>query len=235
MIEIRELSKRYGPTSAVDHLTFDVHPGRVTGFLGPNGAGKTTTIRMILGLSRPDSGGATILGRPYRSLRRPLLTVGATLEVRAAHGGRRVFDHLLCLAQTHGIPRARVHEVLELVGLGKASRTRVSALSLGMAQRLSIATALVGDPEVLLLDEPVNGLDPDGVRWIRELMRSLAAEGRTVLISSHLLNEMAVTADHLVVIARGRLIDDCPVSEFVQRHGRAGADSLEDAFLEATS
>jgi ABC-2 type transport system ATP-binding protein len=206
MIEARDLTKRYGQKVAVDHLSFTVEPGRVTGFLGPNGAGKSTTMRLILGLDRPNGGTATIGGQPYRELASPLRTVGALLESRSVHTGRSAFNHLLFLAQTQGLPRQRVQEVIDLVGLGAVAGKRAGGFSLGMTQRLGIAAALLGDPQVLVLDEPVNGLDPEGVLWIRNLMKSLAAQGRTVFVSSHLMNEMAVTADHLIVIGRGRLI-----------------------------
>ncbi len=217
MIEVRDLTKQYGSTRAVDHLSFAVQEGKVTGFLGPNGAGKSTTMRLILGLDRPDGGTATIGGRPYRELSQPLRVVGALLEARAVHSGRSAYNHLLCLAQSQGLPRRRVDEVIELIGLTQVARKRAGGFSLGMGQRLGIAAALLGDPKVLVLDEPVNGLDPEGIRWIRNLMKRLAAEGRTVLVSSHLMNEMAVTADHLVVIGRGRLIADCPTEEFIER------------------
>ncbi|SIO85139.1 ABC transporter ATP-binding protein [Nocardiopsis sp. JB363] len=213
MITLRGLTKRYGKTLAVDDLDLRIHPGRVTGFLGPNGAGKTTTLRMVLGLDRPTAGQALINGRPYRELRSPLHTVGAVLDAKAVHPGRSARSHLLALARTHHIPARRVEEVLETVGLTEVARRRAGGFSLGMSQRLGIASALLGDPEVLILDEPVNGLDPDGVRWIRDLMRSLAEEGRTVFVSSHLMSEMQLTADHLVVIGRGRLITDAPLSE----------------------
>jgi ABC-2 type transport system ATP-binding protein len=215
MIETVDLSKRYGSRYAVDGLSFTVRPGRVTGFLGPNGAGKSTTMRMILGLDRPTRGTATIGGRPYPGLRRPLHQVGAVLEVRAVHGGRSAHNHLLCLAQANGIGRRRVGEVLELVGLGEAGRRRAGKFSLGMSQRLGLAAALLGDPPVLLCDEPVNGLDPEGILWIRTLLRSLAAEGRTVFVSSHLMSEMALTADHLIVIGQGRLIADAGTAEVI--------------------
>ncbi|WP_130347265.1 ABC transporter ATP-binding protein [Herbihabitans rhizosphaerae] len=215
MIEIRELTKRYGPAVAVDGLTFDVAPGRVTGFLGPNGAGKSTTMRMLLGLDHPSGGRALLGGRPYRELREPLRIVGALLEARSTHGGRTAYHHLLWLAATNRIPRRRVDEVLGLVGLESAAGKRAGTFSLGMSQRLGIAAALLGDPEIVLLDEPVNGLDPEGVRWIRTLMKDLAAEGRTVLVSSHLMSEMAITADHLIVIGQGRLLADTTVDEFV--------------------
>jgi ABC-2 type transport system ATP-binding protein len=217
-IEARSLSKHYGGKLAVNNLSFTVAPGRVTGFLGPNGAGKSTTMRLLLGLDKPDSGHATIGGRPYHDLALPLRTVGALLETQAVHTGRSARNHLLCLAQTQGLPNRRVDEVIGLAGLGTVARKRAGAFSLGMRQRLGIAAALLGDPGVLLLDEPVNGLDPEGVRWIRNLMKQQAAEGRTVLVSSHLMNEMAVTADHLIVIGRGRLLADCSAREFIDRH-----------------
>jgi ABC-2 type transport system ATP-binding protein len=217
MIEARNLSKRYGTRSAVDGLSFTVSPGRVTGFLGQNGAGKTTTIRLLLGLARPDSGRASICGRPYRERPYPLRTVGALLEARAVHGGRSARNHLLCLARTQGISPGRVDEVVDLAGLTGVAGRKAGSYSLGMSQRLGIAAALLGDPQVLILDEPVNGLDPDGVVWIRNLMKKLAAEGRTVFVSSHLMNEMAVTADHLIVIGAGRLLADCPMTEFIDR------------------
>jgi ABC-2 type transport system ATP-binding protein len=213
MIEVRELVKRYGRITAVADLDFDVRPGQVTGFLGPNGAGKSTTMRMILGLDAPTSGTARVNGRDYRTMRCPLYEVGAVLDARAVHGGRSVYDHILCLAQSNGIGRRRVREVLELVGLSDVAGRRARGLSLGMSQRLGLAAALLGDPGVLLCDEPVNGLDPEGIRWIRTLLRGLAAEGRTVFVSSHLMSEMALTADHVVVIGRGRLLADCPSAE----------------------
>ena len=215
MIEATGLSKRYGGTVAVDDLSFRVPPGQVTGFLGPNGAGKSTTMRLILGLDAPDAGMVTVNGRPYASYRRPLLEAGALLEAKAFHGGRSAYNHLLCLALSNGISRARVEEVLELVGLAGVARRRAGGFSLGMAQRLGIAAALLGDPPVLMLDEPVNGLDPEGVAWVRTLLRSLAAEGRTVLLSSHLMSEMAVTADRLIIIGRGRLIAQTTVEDFL--------------------
>jgi len=215
MIEATGLSKRYGGTVAVDDLSFRVPPGQVTGFLGPNGAGKSTTMRLILGLDAPDAGMVTVNGRPYASYRRPLLEAGALLEAKAFHGGRSAYNHLLCLALSNGISRARVEEVLELVGLAGVARRRAGGFSLGMAQRLGIAAALLGDPPVLMLDEPVNGLDPEGVAWVRILLRSLAAEGRTVLLSSHLMSEMAVTADRLIIIGRGRLIAQTTVEDFL--------------------
>jgi ABC-2 type transport system ATP-binding protein len=220
MIEAHNLSKRYGGKLAVDHLSFTVSPGTVTGFLGPNGAGKSTTMRLLVGLDRPDTGHASIGGRPYRDLADPLRTVGALLEAKAAHSGRTARDHLLCLAQTQGLPPERVDRVISMAGLNAVARKRVGGFSLGMGQRLGIAAALLGDPGVLILDEPVNGLDPEGVLWIRNLMKRLAADGRTVLVSSHLMNEMAVTADHLIVIGQGRLLADCPTAEFIDRNSK---------------
>jgi len=217
VIEVRDLSKSYGHTRAVDHLSFVVQPGKVTGFLGPNGAGKSTTMRLILGLDRPTSGSATIGGRSYRQLAQPLRVVGALLEAHAVHSGRSAYNHLLVLAQTQNLPRRRVDEVIELIGLREVARKRAGGFSLGMSQRLGLAAALLGDPQVLVLDEPVNGLDPEGIHWIRGLMKHLASEGRTVFVSSHLMNEMAVTADHLIVIGRGQLISDCPTEEFIAR------------------
>ncbi|MEV4160309.1 ABC transporter ATP-binding protein [Nonomuraea dietziae] len=211
------LHKRYAGTPAVADLSFAVGPGRVTGFLGPNGAGKSTTMRMILGLDRPSGGTALVDGRPYHELRHPLRKVGALLDAKAVHGGRSARNHLLAIAQSNGIPASRVNEVLETVGLREVARRRVGGFSLGMSQRLGIAAALLGDPEILIFDEPVNGLDPDGILWIRRLMRKLAAEGRTVFVSSHLMSEMAQTADHLIVIGRGRLIADTSVEEFIGR------------------
>jgi ABC-2 type transport system ATP-binding protein len=217
MIEAHDLTKRYGPKLAVDQLSFTVQPGKVTGFLGPNGAGKSTTMRLILGLDRPNGGTATVNGKLYRDLPNPLRTVGALLEARSMHTGRTAFNHLLCLAQSQGLPRTRVQEVINLVGLGEVASRRTGGFSMGMSQRLGIAAAMLGDPQVFVLDEPVNGLDPEGVLWIRNLMKGLAAEGRTVFVSSHLMNEMSVTADHLIVIGRGRLIADCSTKEFVAR------------------
>jgi ABC-2 type transport system ATP-binding protein len=217
MIEVQELTKHYGRTVAVDGLSFTVKPGHVTGFLGPNGAGKSTTMRMIVGLDRPTSGAATISGRRYAAHTAPLCEAGALLEAKAVHKGRTARDHLLALAQTHGIPAARVDAVLEMVGLASVARRRAGGFSLGMGQRLGIAAALIGDPAVVILDEPVNGLDPDGVLWVRSLLQSLAAEGRTVLVSSHLMSEMAVTADHLLVIGRGQLLADTTVDELIDR------------------
>ncbi|GJF28037.1 ABC transporter ATP-binding protein [Kitasatospora sp. NE20-6] len=221
MIEIRSLSKSYGDTAAVSDLSFRVDPGRVTGFLGPNGAGKSTTLRMLLGLDRPTAGTALVHGRPYAELDSPLRQVGALLDAQAVHGGRTARGHLRWLAASNGIPERRVDEVLAQVGLADAARRRVKGFSLGMRQRLGVAAALLGDPPVLLLDEPVNGLDPEGIRWIRTLLRGLAAEGRSVLVSSHLMTEMALTADHLVVIGRGRLLADLSTAEFLERHGRS--------------
>ncbi|MFB9527193.1 ABC transporter ATP-binding protein [Nonomuraea roseola] len=211
------LHKRYAGTTAVADLSFAVEPGRVTGFLGPNGSGKSTTMRMILGLDRPSGGTALVDGRPYHELRHPLRKVGALLDAKAVHGGRSARNHLLAVAQSNGLPASRVNEVLETVGLREVARRRVGGFSLGMSQRLGIAAALLGDPEILIFDEPVNGLDPDGILWIRRLMRRLAAEGRTVFVSSHLMSEMAQTADHLIVIGRGRLIADTSVEEFIGR------------------
>jgi ABC-2 type transport system ATP-binding protein len=214
-IEVRGLHKRYGPTTAVDDLSFTVRAGQVTGFVGPNGAGKSTTLRIILGLDAPDRGTALVGGRRYQTLRTPLLHVGALLDAAAVHPGRRARDHLLWMAQSNGLASGRVDEVLELVGLASAARRRAGGLSLGMLQRLGIAGAVLGDAPMLLFDEPVNGLDPDGIRWIRGFMRSLAAEGRAVLVSSHLMSELEDTADHLVVIGRGRLIADTSVSDLL--------------------
>ncbi len=216
-IAARGLSKHYGRARAVDNLSFTVRPGKVTGFLGPNGAGKSTTMRMILGLDRPSAGSVTVAGLPFGAIRRPLHQLGAVLEVRAMHGGRSGYNHLRCLAQSNGIPARRVGEVLELVGLSEVAGRRTRGFSLGMAQRLGLAAALLGDPPILLCDEPVNGLDPEGILWIRTLLRRLAAEGRTVFVSSHLMSEMALTADHLIVIGQGRLIADAPTSEIIAR------------------
>ena len=218
MIEARDLYKHYGDKVAVDHLSFTVEPGAVTGFLGPNGAGKSTTMRLLLGLDRPQAGAATIDGRPYRDHVEPLKVVGALLEAKAVHTGRSAYNHLLVLAQTQGVPRSRVDEVIELVGLESVARKRAGGFSLGMGQRLGLAAALLGDPKVLVLDEPVNGLDPEGVIWIRNLLKYLASQGRTVFVSSHLMNEMAVTADHLIVIGRGKLLADCTTTEFIDTH-----------------
>ncbi|MDP5184448.1 ABC transporter ATP-binding protein [Blastococcus sp. BMG 814] len=221
MIEVRGLTKTYGAVRAVDDLTFDVRPGAVTGFLGPNGAGKSTTMRMVLGLDRPTSGSALVGGRPFPRLGEPLRAAGALLDAQAVHPGRSGRDHLRVAARTQGLPLRRVDEVIEQVGLGPAARRRVKGYSLGMRQRLGIAGALLGDPAVLLFDEPMNGLDLDGVRWVRRLVRDLAGEGRTVLLSSHLMSEMEQTADHLVIIGRGRLIADAPIAE-VMRGEHAG-------------
>jgi len=229
MIEVHDLTKRYGSTLAVDTLSFDVRPGMVTGFLGPNGSGKSTTMRLILGLDAPDAGEARIGGRRYRDLRWPLREAGALLEANAFHPGRSAHAHLHALAASNGIDRRRVDEVLDLVGLAGAARKRAGTFSLGMAQRLGIASALLGDPPVLLLDEPVNGLDPAGIHWIRDLLKSLAGQGRAVFVSSHLISEIALLAEHLVVIGQGQLLADTSVAEL-----SAGAASLEDAFLRLT-
>ena len=229
MIEARGLVKRYGSTIAVDNLSFDVMPGTVTGFLGPNGAGKSTTMRMMLGLDRPDAGSVRIAGKSYHDLRSPLREVGALLEAKAFHPGRTARAHLAALAVSNSIPKRRVSDVLEITGLEKAADRRAGKFSLGMSQRLGIAAALLGDPAVLLLDEPVNGLDPEGIRWIRNLLKNLAAQGRTVLISSHLISEVAQTADRLVVIGRGRLLAQTTVAELSAR-----SNSLEEAFFALT-
>jgi ABC-2 type transport system ATP-binding protein len=218
MIEAQSLTKRYGEKVAVDHLSFSVEPGKITGFLGPNGAGKTTTMRLILGLDHPSVGTVTVNGKAFRQLAHPMREVGALLDAKAVHGGRSAYSHLLCLAQTNNLPRRRVSEVLELVGLSEVAKKRSKGFSLGMGQRLGIAAALLGDPAILMFDEPVNGLDPEGIRWIRNLMKALAAEGRTVFVSSHLMSEMENTADHLLVIGRGKLIADCTVAEFIARN-----------------
>jgi ABC-2 type transport system ATP-binding protein len=216
VIEAQGLTKRYGDTIAVDGLSFTVQPGLVTGFLGPNGAGKSTTMRMILGLDRPTSGSVTVNGSPYATHRHPLREVGALLEAKAIHGGRSAYNHLWSIAQSNDIPRARVGEVLELVGLSSVAKKRSKGFSLGMGQRLGIATALLADPSILILDEPVNGLDPEGILWIRNLLKHTARQGKTVLVSSHLMSEMALTADHLLVIGRGRMIADAGVDEVIQ-------------------
>ncbi|WP_239146806.1 ATP-binding cassette domain-containing protein [Streptomyces sp. SID10815] len=221
MIEIAGLSKRYGEKLAVDGLTFTVRPGTVTGFLGPNGAGKSTTMRMILGLDHPTGGDVRIDGRRYHELADPLTYIGALLDAKAVHGGRSARNHLLCLAQSNGIPARRVGEVLETVGLTAVARKKAKGFSLGMSQRLGIAGALLGDPRILMFDEPVNGLDPEGIHWIRGLMKSLAAQGRTVFVSSHLMSEMALTADHLVVIGQGRLLADTTMADFIERNSRS--------------
>jgi ABC-2 type transport system ATP-binding protein len=228
MIEARGLVKRYGSTIAVDDLSFDVLPGTVTGFLGPNGAGKSTTMRMMLGLDRPDAGTVKINGQNYHDLRWPLREVGALLEAKAFHPGRTARAHLTALAAGNDIPRRRVNDVLEITGMDKAAGRRAGKFSLGMSQRLGIAAALLGDPQVLLLDEPVNGLDPEGIRWIRNLLKNLAAHGRTVLISSHLISEVAQTADQLIVIGQGRLLAQTTVAELSAR------GSLEEAFFSLT-
>jgi ABC-2 type transport system ATP-binding protein len=222
VIEVQGLSKRYGAKLAVDDLTFTAPPGVVTGFLGPNGAGKSTTMRLVLGLDRPTAGTATINGHRYADLTAPLHEVGAMLEARAIHTGRSGYNHLLALAQTHGISRRRVDEALDIVGLTKVAKKRVGSFSLGMGQRLGIAAALLGDPRVVVLDEPANGLDPEGIRWIRNLLKGLAADGKTVFLSSHLMSEIQQTAEHLVVIGKGRLIADTTVADFV---ARASADA----------
>jgi len=219
MIEIRQLTKVYGRTSAVEDLTFAVRPGVVTGFLGPNGAGKSTTMRTIVGLDHPTAGETLVGGRPYAAHSAPMRVVGALLEANAVHPGRTAASHLRALAATHRIGRRRVEEVIGLVGLDEVAAKRAGTFSLGMAQRLGLAGALLGDPAVLILDEPVNGLDPDGIRWVRDLLRGLAREGRTVFISSHLMSEMALTADHLVVISRGRLLADVPMAEMIAAAG----------------
>jgi ABC-2 type transport system ATP-binding protein len=229
MIEARGLVKHYRSTPAVDNLSFDVRPGTVTGFLGPNGAGKSTTMRMIMGLDRPDAGQVRIGGQRYRDLRWPLREVGALLEANAFHPGRTARDHLSALAASNAIGRRRVEEVLAITGIAQAAARRAGKFSLGMSQRLGIAAALLGDPGVLLLDEPVNGLDPEGIRWIRTLLRNLAAQGRTVLVSSHLISEIANTADALIVIGRGRLLAQTTVARLSAR-GR----SLEEAFFQLT-
>ncbi|MFE7893454.1 ABC transporter ATP-binding protein [Streptomyces sp. NPDC057412] len=221
MIELSGLTKRYGDKVAVNNLSFTVRPGIVTGFLGPNGAGKSTTMRMVLGLDHPTAGDVRIDGRHYEELKDPLTYIGALLEAKAWHGGRSAYNHLLCLAQSNGIPASRVREVLETVGLTAVARKKTKGFSMGMGQRLGIAAALLGDPRILMFDEPVNGLDPEGIHWIRTLMKSLAAEGRTVFVSSHLMSEMALTADHLVVIGQGRLLADTSMADFIARNSRA--------------
>ncbi|MEU6964100.1 ABC transporter ATP-binding protein [Streptomyces chrestomyceticus] len=222
MIQIEKLSKRYGDKVAVNDLTFTVAPGKVTGFLGPNGAGKSTTMRMVLGLDRPSAGRALVDGRPYAELSQPLRTVGALLDAKGTHGARSAYQHLRALAASNGIPDSRVGEVLGKVGLSSVSHQRARSFSLGMGQRLGIAAALLGNPKIVVLDEPVNGLDPEGVVWVRELMKQLAADGCTVLVSSHLMNEMAVTADHLVIIAKGRLLVDSAMKDFIAQHSCHG-------------
>ncbi|TFC03089.1 ABC transporter ATP-binding protein [Cryobacterium mannosilyticum] len=231
MIQAQSLTKRYGSKTAVDAVDFTVQPGKVTGLLGPNGAGKSTTMRMIVGLDRPSAGSVTVNGKHYREHAAPLREVGVLLDAKAVHTGRSARNHLLALAATHGIPAGRVDEVIELTGLGSVARKRVGGFSLGMGQRLGIAAALLGDPAVLILDEPVNGLDPEGVQWVRRLMRHLAAEGRTVLLSSHLMSEMALTADHLIMLGRGRVIADAPVADII---GGAGSNTVRVRSPQAT-
>ncbi|WP_026532016.1 ABC transporter ATP-binding protein, partial [Arthrobacter sp. H41] len=232
MIEAHGLGKRYGSKTAVDDISFTVHPGRVTGFLGPNGAGKSTTMRMIVGLDTPTSGKVSVNGRPYADHRAPLREVGALLDAKAVHTKRSAYNHLRAMAATHGIPNSRVKDVIELTGLGPVAKKRVGGFSLGMGQRLGIACALLGDPHTVILDEPVNGLDPEGVQWVRHLAKGLAAEGRTVFLSSHLMSEMALTADHLIVIGRGRIIADAPIKDIIdgdnQARVRVRADRPQD-------
>ncbi|WP_167469692.1 ABC transporter ATP-binding protein [Streptomyces rubrogriseus] len=221
MIELEGLTKRYGEKVAVNNLSFTVRPGIITGFLGPNGAGKSTTMRMVLGLDRPTAGDVRIDGKHYDQLTDPLTYIGALLEAKAWHGGRSAYNHLLCLAQSNGIPASRVREVLDTVGLSAVARKKTKGFSLGMGQRLGIAGALLGDPRILMFDEPVNGLDPEGIHWIRNLMKTLASQGRTVFVSSHLMSEMALTADHLVVIGQGRLLADTSMAEFIAENSRS--------------
>lgn len=221
MIEAHALTKRYGGTLAVDDLSFKVQPGHVTGFLGPNGAGKSTTMRLILGLDRPTSGSALVGGKPYARYANPMHELGALLEAKSVHQGRTAFNHLLCLARADGIPKRRVREVLELVGLRDVAKKRTGGFSLGMSQRLGLAQALLGDPPILMLDEPVNGLDPEGIRWVRELLKSLAAEGRAVFVSSHLMSEMSLMADQLIIVGRGRLIADTSMTDFINNNVRS--------------
>ncbi|MEV7445174.1 ABC transporter ATP-binding protein [Streptomyces sp. NPDC091204] len=246
MIELEGLTKRFGAKTAVDNLSFQVRPGVVTGFLGPNGAGKSTTMRMMLDLDNPTSGTVRIDGRHYRELPEPLKHIGALLDAKAMHGGRSAYNNLLCLAQSNEIPQSRVDEVLDLVGLTPVAKKKSKGFSLGMGQRLGIASALLGDPEILMFDEPVNGLDPEGILWIRNLMKGLAAEGRTIFVSSHLMSEMALTADHLVVIGQGRLLADLPMADFIQQNSRSYVrlrspqqerlkDVLHDAGINAVS
>jgi ABC-2 type transport system ATP-binding protein len=248
MIEAHQLTKRYGDKTAVDRLDFTVRPGTVTGFLGPNGAGKSTTMRMIVGLDAPTSGSVSVNGRRYAQHSAPLQEVGTLLEAKSIHPGRSAFDHLMAQAHTHGIPRRRVEEVIELTGLQSVAKRRAGAFSLGMGQRLGIAAALLGDPQTVMLDEPVNGLDPEGVLWIRNLLTGLAADGRTVFVSSHLMTEMALVADHLIIVGRGRLLADTTVEDLVRQASgdtvkvatsdparlRAMTVSLEEAFMELT-
>ncbi|WP_320776739.1 ABC transporter ATP-binding protein [Streptomyces sp. CRN 30] len=221
MIELEGLTKRYGEKVAVDDLSFAVRPGIITGFLGPNGAGKSTTMRMVLGLDRPTAGDVRIDGNHYEQLKDPLTYIGALLDAKAVHGGRSAYNHLLCLAQANGISSRRVHEVLDTVGLTAVAKKKAKGFSLGMGQRLGIAGALLGDPRILMFDEPVNGLDPEGIHWIRNLMKTLAAQGRTVFVSSHLMSEMALTADHLVVIGQGRLLADTSMARFIEENSRS--------------
>ena len=234
-IEVRALRKRYHTTVAVDGLSFTVRPGEVTGFVGPNGAGKSTTMRLILGLDAPDEGVALVGGRPYRSLRTPLTHIGALLDASALHPGRRARHHLLWLAHSNGIPKSRVDEVLDQVGLASVARRRTGGFSLGMQQRLGIAAALLGDPPMLMIDEPVNGLDPDGIVWIRGLLRSLAAEGRVVLVSSHLMGELEDTADHIIVIGRGRLVADTSMAKLLAAASKARVEVVTAQRTEATT
>ncbi|MEU9161698.1 ABC transporter ATP-binding protein [Streptomyces sp. NPDC048424] len=246
MIELEGLTKRFGAKTAVDNLSFQVRPGVVTGFLGPNGAGKSTTMRMMLDLDNPTSGTVRIDGKHYRELPEPLKHIGALLDAKAMHGGRSAYNNLLCLAQSNEIPQRRVDEVLDLVGLTAVAKKKSKGFSLGMGQRLGIASALLGDPEILMFDEPVNGLDPEGILWIRNLMKGLAAEGRTIFVSSHLMSEMALTADHLVVIGQGKLLADLPMADFIQQNSRSYVrlrspqqerlkDVLHDAGINAVS
>jgi ABC-2 type transport system ATP-binding protein len=240
MIEVEGLTKRFGSKTAVDHLSFQVRPGVVTGFLGPNGAGKSTTMRMMLDLDNPTSGSVRIDGRHYRELAEPLKYIGALLEAKAMHGGRSAYNNLLCLAQSNRIPASRVSEVLDMVGLTAVAQKKSKGFSLGMGQRLGIASALLGDPEILMFDEPVNGLDPEGIHWVRNLMRNLAAEGRTIFVSSHLMSEMALTADHLIVIGQGRLLANTSMADFIRENSRSYArvrspqqEQLKDILHEA--
>ncbi|MEW1721912.1 ATP-binding cassette domain-containing protein [Streptomyces sp. NPDC093109] len=240
MIEVEGLTKRFGQKVAVDHLTFQVRPGVVTGFLGPNGAGKSTTMRMMLDLDHPTSGTVRIDGKHYRELPEPLTHMGALLEAKAMHGGRSAYNNLLCLAQSNRIPASRVSEVLDVVGLSSVAKRKPKGFSMGMGQRLGIATALLGDPRILMFDEPVNGLDPEGIHWIRNLMKSLAREGRTIFVSSHLMSEMALTADHLIVIGRGRLLANTSMADFIHENSRSftrlrspDRERLKDALSEA--
>ncbi|MET9705893.1 ABC transporter ATP-binding protein [Streptomyces griseus] len=223
MIEIEGLTKRFGSKIAVDHLSCQVRPGIVTGFLGPNGAGKSTTMRMMLDLDNPTSGTVRIDGKHYRELQEPLKYIGALLDAKAMHGGRSAYNNLLCLAQSNRIPSSRVDEVLDMVGLTAVAKKKSKGFSLGMGQRLGIASALLGDPEILMFDEPVNGLDPEGIHWIRNLMKALAAEGRTIFVSSHLMSEMALTADHLIVIGQGKLLADTSMADFIHENSRSYA------------